>query len=402
MKIVFVANFHAPLDGLLTGRFVFLGEMLCRRGHDVELVVSDFYHDTKSPRVVESDKYATKITVLHEPAYHRNVSLRRLHSHWSFGRRAARYVRSLQGVDCIYCGMPALSSTYYMVRIADERNIPLIVDVQDLWPETFELALPHPTLKFLLAPMRYMARYAYRHADCVMGVSHTYVRRALSENRKHAEGVAVYLGNNGKAFEEGRRLYHLERTSHEIVLAYIGSMGFSYDIAHVLEALQRVAQRGRVEKAIRFVLMGGGEKEEQLRQLAAEIYPNTLFLGRKPYREMAGLLSDCDMAINPIVKNSQGSIINKVGDYALAGLPVINSQDCPEYRDLLDRYACGINCRCENVDDMAEAIERLAMDDSLRKEMAANAARLGKEKFDRNVTYQPIIDTIERLVKTHK
>ena len=117
---------------------------------------------------------------------------------------------------------------------------------------------------------------------------------------------------------------------------------------------------------------------------------------------MAGLLSDCDMAINPIVKNSQGSIINKVGDYALAGLPVINSQDCPEYRDLLDRYACGINCRCENVDDMAEAIERLAMDDSLRKEMAANAARLGKEKFDRNVTYQPIIDTIERLVKTHK
>ena len=82
----------------------------------------------------------------------------------------------------------------------------------------------------------------------------------------------------------------------------------------------------------------------------------------------------------------------------MAGLPVINSQDCPEYRDLLDRYGCGINCRCENVDDMAEAIERLAMDDALRSEMGLHAARLGKEKFDRNVTYQEIIDTIERLV----
>ena len=398
MKIVFVANFHAPLDGLLTGRFVFLGEQLCQRGHDVELVVSDFYHDTKSPRIVESGKYATKITVLHEPSYRRNVSLRRLYSHWTFGRHAARYVRSLQGVDCIYCGMPALSSTYYMVRIAAERHIRLIVDVQDLWPEAFAMALPHPALRAFLAPLSYLATYAYRRADSVIGVSSTYVERALSENRKQAEGLAVYLGNNGKTFEEGRKHYHLTRTSQEIVLAYIGSMGLSYDIAHVLEALQKVAQRGRVKRPIRFVLMGGGEKEEQLRQLAAEIYPNTTFLGRKTYREMAGLLCGCDMAVNPIVKTSQASIINKVGDYALAGLPVINSQDCTEYRDLLDRYGCGINCRCENVDDMAEAIERLAMDDALRSEMALHAARLGKEKFDRNVTYQEIIDTIERLV----
>jgi len=50
---------------------------------------------------------------------------------------------------------------------------------------------------------------------------------------------------------------------------------------------------------------------------------------------MVGLLCACQIAINPIKSKSAGSIINKVGDYAAAGLPVINSQENEEYRRLI-------------------------------------------------------------------
>ena len=107
---------------------------------------------------------------------------------------------------------------------------------------------------------------------------------------------------------------------------------------------------------------------------------------------LAGRLASCDIAVNPIVRRSAGSLINKVADYAAAGLPVLNSQECEEYRELVDRYRCGLNCRCENAPDMAEKLKTLIDDPQLRKTMGANSRRLAADVFDRRVEYPRIIE----------
>ena len=61
----------------------------------------------------------------------------------------------------------------------------------------------------------------------------------------------------------------------------------------------------------------------------------------------------------------------------MAGLPVVNTQECTEYRDLLNEYKAGINCECENSDDVAKAIEYLISNSSLRLEMGRNSRQLG-------------------------
>ena len=38
------------------------------------------------------------------------------------------------------------------------------------------------------------------------------------------------------------------------------------------------------------------------------------------YEDMVQTLVQCDIAVNPIIKGAAQSIINKVGDYAAAGL----------------------------------------------------------------------------------
>ena len=132
------------------------------------------------------------------------------------------------------------------------------------------------------------------------------------------------------------------------------------------------------EAIIEYGAVGSGIQEKQI---------NCSFLGGKPYTEMASLLSSCDMCINPIVKGSAASIINKVGDYALSGLPVINTQESTEYRALIEEYQCGINCECGNAEQVAQAIKKLAADKELRKQMGENSHRLAMEKFDRRNTY---------------
>ena len=97
------------------------------------------------------------------------------------------------------------------------------------------------------------------------------------------------------------------------------------------------------------------------------------------------------------MKGSAASIINKVGDYALSGLPVINTQESPEYRALIEKYQCGINCECGNAKQVADAIVKLASDKELRLRMSEGSRKLAKEKFDRRNTYLRIIEAVENL-----
>ena len=114
---------------------------------------------------------------------------------------------------------------------------------------------------------------------------------------------------------------------------------------------------------------------------------------------MVGKMCSCDVVMNCINPGAAQSITNKVGDYALSGLPVINTQENLEYRKLVEECQCGINCECGNAEQVADAIEKLALDSALRAKMGDNAARLGREKFDRRYTYPQIVDALEQLCK---
>ena len=120
------------------------------------------------------------------------------------------------------------------------------------------------------------------------------------------------------------------------------------------------------------------------------------FTGRLEYEKMVGLLCSCDIAVNPIKKGSAGSIINKVGDYAAAGLPVINTQENNEYRNLVEEYKIGFNCENNNSNDLAEKINILWNDEKSRKGFGNNNRKLAEKKFNRNRTYNEIVKLMEK------
>lgn len=398
MKIIIIANFPGLLDGTYTDRFCYLAQLMHEKGHFVELVATDFCHETKKTRSLFDPKtYPYKVTLLHEPPYMKNVSLQRLKSHCIWGKNVETYLKTIEKPDVILCAIPSLTAARKVTKYCKKNNIKYVIDLQDLWPEAFAMAIHNKILQQVFLPMKWYADSIYKDANLAIAVSNTYIERILRVNKKLKSGISVFLGNDGETFYKGKKTYHLKRTEDEIIVGYIGNMSTSYDMPCIIDALSKVKTRDFVKQPIRFVLIGGGVDENKFKSYAQKVYPNTSFLGRKSYMEMAGLLCDFDIVVNPIVKGSVASIINKVGDYALAGKPVINTQESVEYKKLVETYNCGINCECGNSDEVAEAIEKLALAPSLRNEMGKNAARLGYDKFDRRHTYKKIIEAIENL-----
>lgn len=398
MKIVIIANFTLGLDGEQVGRFSYLMERLSGRGHSVELITTDFSHGAKKRRPIpRQDLYKSKITLIHEPGYKKNVSIKRLFSHWVWGWNVYKYLKTIAKPDVVYCAVPSITVARLTAKYCQHSNVKFVTDVQDLWPEAFCMSIHNKLLQKLFLPMEYCVNKAYAASDLAVAVSDTYVNRTLSVNKKNAKGVSVFLGNDGALFDSERGKYNVERNGDELLLCYIGGLKDSYDIPCVIDAMALVEADKQFNQTVRFVVIGDGPFRQRFEQYAKEKQINCTFMGSKPYTEMASLLCSCDMCVNPIVKGSAASIINKVGDYALSGLPVINTQESPEYRALIEEYQCGINCECGNAEQVAQAIEDLAADKELRKQMGENSHLLAVEKFDRRNTYNKIIEAVETL-----
>lgn len=288
--------------------------------------------------------------------------------------------------------MPSLTAPYIAAKYCKKKNIRFVIDIQDLWPEAFKMVFKVPVISTLVfAPFTCLANYIYSHADSVCAVSETYVKRALDVNKKVASGVSVYLGTRLAEFDKyAKQPISMEKYSNEIWLAYIGTLGHSYDLTSVFDAIKILTEQ-KIQN-LKLIVMGDGPLRNQFEKDSASL--PVFFTGKLPYSEMVALLTKCDISVNPIKSGSAGSIINKVGDYAASGLPVINTQECPEYWDIVESKQIGINCENGNSLQMAETIKLLLDNQELRKEFGANNRKLAEERFDREKSYPLLVEAI--------
>lgn len=390
--VIVVANFCGNLDGRLNNRFVYLSEMLADKC-DIELITSNFYHTLKKRKELAKG-YKSKITLLHEPGYKKNISISRLFSHYIFARNLKHYLSTRKNPDVIYCAIPTLAAAKICMQYARKNNVKFVIDIQDLWPESFGLFLRNPALtKLITLPLMSIAEKIYSKANAIVAVSETFVKRALEFNKMDPVGTNVYIGADMSVFDKLKNESPFEsKPKNEIWITYLGTLGHSYDIKTVIDALS-ILKSHNISN-LKFIIIGGGPLKEEFEKYAIQKEIQVNFVGIKEYPEVVGLLCISDIAVNPIIKGSVASIINKHADYAMAGLPVINTQESIEYSGLIYEYNCGINCDVGNAKQIAEAIKLLAMDESLRKLMGQNSRILAEQKFDRKTTYKAIENLI--------
>lgn len=297
--------------------------------------------------------------------------------------------------DIVYCAVPSLDVAKECARYSKKYNIRFIIDIQDLWPEAFKMVFHVPVISNIIFwPLKNIANYVYKSADDIIAVSETYVNRAVKVNNKYKNKLSVFLGTELSEFDRYKNENKIQFNDKNIRLAYIGTLGHSYDLKCTIDAISILKNQGL--KNIKFIVMGDGPLKEKFESYAREKQIDAEFLGRLEYAKMVGTLCSCDIAINPISRGAAQSIINKVGDYAAAGLPVISTQECEEYRNLVEEYKIGFNCENNNSNDLAEKINILYNDEKLRKEFGNNNRKLAEEKFDRNRTYNEIVKLMEK------
>ena len=397
MKIHVIAE-HTSLPGEAGyNRFRYLCDIFAKEGHDVILITSKFNHYNKSFRNSSEDNSDYKILLIDEIGYKKNISIKRIISQVAFARNLKRYYKRVnEKPDIMYFSVPTHEPVLALRKYMKSNKIECIIDVQDLWPEAMKLIINVPVLSNLLfLPIKIQANRVYSLADKIIAVSKEYMERALTNNKKSTENDYVYIGTFMSEFDKGKKEKQdiVIKNNNEFWIIYIGTLGLSYDIKTLIAAYKILLNKGL--KNVKLKILGRGPSEQSLRQYAHKINADVDFLGYKEYGEMAAYLSKSDVAINAIKKNAASSIINKVGDYFSAGLPVLNGSLCKEMQQLIIDYECGKNYVPENEIDLANKIEELYHNEGRREIMGRNSRKLAELKFDREETYKKILGLIK-------
>jgi glycosyltransferase involved in cell wall biosynthesis len=369
-------------------------------GYDTEIITTNFSHKDKKKRDLRYNhfkKLPYKYTMIEEIGYRKNICLKRFLSHYLFGKKLKNYLKDIDTPDLVYVAVPSLDAAFSASQYSKIHNIPFVLDIQDLWPEAFRMVFNVPVISSLIfLPYYNLANKIYKSADKVIGVSNTYLKRGLSKNKKDRKGLCVYLGTDLERFDEAFRKSEKKKPKNELWIVYIGTLGASYNLKIVIDALEIIKKKGY--KKVIFKVLGDGPLIKEFIKYSNYKGVRSDFIGRVHYKEMIGFLKYSDIAINPITKGAAGSIINKHGDYAAAGLPVINTQECIEYRTMIEEYNCGINCDVKSAEDVSRAIMFLIENPDEAKKMGRSSRKLAEELFDRNITYMKIIDLIKETL----
>lgn len=393
-------------------RHMYLAKLLAEQGHEVVRWSTTFEHFGKkfrchSPITIKLAPHLT-LRLLHAiPAYNKNISFARYRQQRHAAKLFLAEADSWPKPDLIFAGVPVPEWAEACCIYGKKHGVPVVVDVQDLWPDIYLSVFPRIIRPIAAALLSYEFRRSeriFRAASGITAVSETYLHWALQ--RAGREG-----GNQDGCFPLGafpimatditatREAEHVFCARYGIplkamVVAFVGTFGVSYDLHTIVKAARILHSQG--ERSVHFVIAGDGQQMVSLRKLSQGL-PNVTLLGWVDQSAIKTLCGLASVGLCAYSAHALQSIPYKPIEYMAAGLPLLSSLK-GEMRSILEKEQCGVYYAPGDPIMLAESVQWYLNNPTERVTMGQKARDLFERRFDAAVIYPEFVRHLERLI----
>ncbi|MBS1739024.1 MAG: glycosyltransferase family 4 protein [Bacteroidetes bacterium] len=414
--IVWIVNVgeNLPTDGATTRLFRcgILAKTLIERGHKVVWWTSTFDHYNKVHRYQKDidikikDNYIVRF--LKGSGYSKNISIKRLWDHFILGIKFKKKAFQENEIpDVIISSFPTVYLSFQSVKFGREKNVPVILDARDMWPDIFEEAIPvkFKTIgKWILKPMHKLTQLTFSGTFAITGMTDSFVEWAVKKSgRKRSNlDISFPFGYSGmpinftsEELKEFCTSYKIDSTKCNIL--FVGYIGGVLDI-NMLVAVAKIIEDSQCQTDI--VICGIGEYFDVLKQETSGL-SNVHLLGWQDGKGIGMALSVSSYGIIPYKNRPDfmGSIPNKVPEYMSHGLPVITSLQ-GTVAEIVKNNNCGIFI--ENPSGILEAINIFYKNKSKYMKLRDQSSLYFKTHFDAQVVYSNMSDYLEKISFEYK
>ena len=383
-----------------------LANTLNQKGHTVTIWSSAFYHQEKKHRVREYKKIKyndlLEIRLIPSPGYSKNIGIQRLYDHAILGINL-RYVlkKEKSKPDVAFIGYPPIEFAYVAQKWLENKNVPTMLDIKDLWPEIFISAFPKRVkdfAKILLFPYFYLARKVINNATVVSSMTDAFLNYTINSfGRKVSKDDLAFPFSTPKIKVSNDDLNSTKKwwlsngldKNTLFRISYVGNISSNSDITLIKEAALYF------EKKIEFVICGDGPLFEDYKKKFDGVV-NVKFPGRVNHLKAAALYELSQAMIIPY-KNSkdfQLSLPNKFIDALSYGLPVISTLS-GEVAKMINKYNIGISFGKSFNVTLIDALNILLNSDL--NEIVKNSKKIYSEKFIFENVYNNLANHLIKL-----
>lgn len=400
MRILMVSQWFDPEPA---NRGLVFARELVRRGHEVQ-VLTGFPHypggklyDGYRVRPLQREQ-RDAVSVLRVPLYpsHDGSPLRRVATYGTFALAVSSLGPLLvKPADVVYAyQLPSVALAAAV--IGRTRGMPLVFDVQDLWPDALE-ATGMVRNQLFLDLAAESCQLAYRAASRIVVLSPG-VRRLLVERGVPARKVSLIYNWCDEVRRPPERDDSLGRKlglEGRFNVLFAGNMGKAQALDAVLDAAKLIAASS---PTVQFVFVGDGVESARLRsRVRLEGIRNCLFLARRPVTEMGGILALADVVLVHLRDDEsfRVTIPSKTQAYMAAGRPILMAAR-GDAADLVQQAGAGLCCAPEAPHEMAQAVMLLQ---SKTREEREQLGINGQSYYERKLSMKRGVDQFDNLFR---
>lgn len=368
-----------------------------------------FNHYEKKQRVDKStiieykENYTLHISKVY--SYKKNVSFQRIIHHIDAAKQIKKMMKNCERIpDIIVTGNTPIEVANMVTAYGKENNIPVIVDIRDLWPDVFKDSVPKKFENLITPYVKYSeirVKKVMKRAAGIVALSNSFLEKGLTQadREKGEKDKVITMGYPNYVYDTTEEdfikywsKYGLK--SDDFIIAFTGNFGRQFKFVEIIEVAKTLEKYSN----IKFVLCGLGENLEKIKKEAPN---NIVFPGWVEKNEIITLLNYSSLGIAPYIDsiNFRSNTPNKFGEYLSASLPILVGVT-GEMKNILEDNESG-SYYSDN-ESLQQAILNYFYDKDLLYTTSERARKLYLSSFDGEKTSFYYKNHLESVVKNIK
>jgi len=399
MNILLINHYAGSQAYGMEYRAYYLAKEWVQQGHQVTIVAATYSHLRMKNPMVKKDYQiemidGIKYIWLKTPPY--EGSLKRILNMGAFVYKVKKYAKRLSQAEqpnLVIAGSCYPLDNYVANKIAKLSGAKYTYEVRDIWPLSPKLIGGYSDYHPFIWVMQRAEDYAYKHVDEVISLLWNAEGHMLERGLPKGKFVCVPNGYYPEEWTEDKFNLPLpdehqkafDLLKGKIIVGFAGGFAASGNVISLVIAAAELKNRSDIH----FILVGKGPELPSYEKVIEDNnLTNITILPSVPKSLIPAINKHFDIAYLGGLHSElhqYGTSYNKMTDYMLCSLPIVQSVDEPG--SVVERVGCGIRVEAENVDAIAKAIIQLAeMTAEDRKEMG----KKGKEYVEKNLPWDKL------------
>ncbi len=293
--------------------------------------------------------------------------------------------------DIIYSYHPPITTALSSWILSSYWRIPLVLDIQDMWPETL-LTTGMVKNKTLLTFLKFLCFFVYKRASKIVVLSEGF-KNHLIKNGISSSKISVIYNWTNESVSENDEFEFLDQELLKFTFA--GNIGPGQDLITFIQAFSSI--NNEKEKAELHIYGEGTQKKEIEEFIQRNNIKHTYLNNRVSDSEIKSIYKQSDVLLVHLKDDKlfEMTIPSKTQAYLLAGKPILMAVK-GEAANIVKSSRSGITCNPEDINSVRIAIDNLI---KMSKEEREEMGDAGKSFYNKEMSMSRGVKKFVQLFK---